>query len=73
MSKLPVISGLTAVKTFSKFRFTVSRQTGSHMIMEKTGLDVTLSIPLHYELKRGTLRNLIRDAGLTVDEFIQML
>jgi len=73
MSKLPVISGLTAVKTFSKFGFTVSRQTGSHMIMEKTGLDVTLSIPLHYELKRGTLRNLIRDAGLTVDEFIQML
>jgi predicted RNA binding protein YcfA (HicA-like mRNA interferase family) len=41
--------------------------------MEKTGLDVTLSVPLHKELKRGTLRNLIKDAGLSVDEFVTML
>jgi predicted RNA binding protein YcfA (HicA-like mRNA interferase family) len=73
MAKLPVISGLTAVKTFHKFGFTTSRQTGSHMILEKAGLDVTLSVPLHTELKRGTLRNLIKDAGLTVDEFVAML
>jgi hypothetical protein len=38
--------------------------------MEKAGLDVTLSVPLHTGLKRGTLGNLIRDAGLTVDDFI---
>jgi len=43
------------------------------MILEKAGLDVTLSVPLHTELKRGTLRNLIKDAGLTVDEFVAML
>jgi predicted RNA binding protein YcfA (HicA-like mRNA interferase family) len=36
--------------------------------MEKPGLVVTLSIPLHDELKRGTLRNLIKDAGLSVDD-----
>jgi len=41
--------------------------------MEKTGLDVTLSVPLHDELKRGTLRNLIKDAGLSIDDFITML
>jgi len=41
--------------------------------MEKSGLDVTLSVPLHTNLKRGTLRNLIKDAGLTVDEFVMML
>ncbi len=41
--------------------------------MEKPGLDVTLSVPLHDELKRGTLRNLIKDAGLTVEEFVAML
>jgi len=62
-----------AVKTFSRFGFTISRQTGSHVIMEKTGLDVTLSVPLHDELKRGTLRNLIKDAGLSIDDFITML
>jgi predicted RNA binding protein YcfA (HicA-like mRNA interferase family) len=73
MSKLPVISGVKAVKTFHTFGFSISRQTGSHCIMEKTGLDVTLSVPLHKELKRGTLRNLIKDAGLSVDEFVTML
>jgi len=73
MSKLPVISGFVAVKTFSRFGFTISRQTGSHVIMEKTGLDGTLSVPLHDELKRGTLRNLIKDAGLSIDDFITML
>ncbi|WP_067049942.1 type II toxin-antitoxin system HicA family toxin [Methanofollis ethanolicus] len=73
MAKLPVISGSAAVKTFHKFGFTTSRQTGSHMILEKAGLDVTLSVPLHTELKRGTLRNLIKDAGLTADEFVAML
>ncbi|MEI6841489.1 MAG: type II toxin-antitoxin system HicA family toxin [Methanomicrobiales archaeon] len=73
MPKLPVISGLKAVKTFHTFGFSISRQTGSHCIMEKSGLDVTLSVPLHTNLKRGTLRNLIKDAGLTVDEFVMML
>ncbi len=43
------------------------------MILEKAGLDVTLSVPIHKELKRGTLRNLIKDAGLTVDELGAML
>jgi len=73
MSGLPVISGKKAVKTFSKFGFSASRQTASHIIMEKAGLEVTLSIPLHNELKRGTLRNLIKDAGLNVEEFTAML
>ncbi len=41
--------------------------------MEKAGLDVTLSVPLHDELKRGTLRNLIKDSGLTVKEFVTLI
>ena len=73
MSGLPVISGKKAVKVFSQFGFSASRQTASHIIMEKTGLEVTLSVPLHNELKRGTLRNLIKDAGLSVDEFVAMV
>ena len=73
MSGLPVISGKKAVRTFHKFGFSASRQTSSHVIMEKAGLEVTLSVPIHDELKRGTLRNLIKDAGLTVEEFVAML
>jgi hypothetical protein len=45
MSGLPVISGKKSVKTFHKFGFSASRQTSSHVIMEKTGLEVTLFSP----------------------------
>ncbi|MCK4734210.1 MAG: type II toxin-antitoxin system HicA family toxin [Methanophagales archaeon] len=73
MAKLPVISGLKAVKAFSKAGWVASRQTSNHVIMEKIGYTVTLSVPKHKELKRGTLRNLIKDAGLTVEEFVEWL
>jgi len=73
MAKLPVISGLKAVKAFSKTGWVSSRQTRNHVIMEKVGYSTTLSIPKHRELKRGTLRDLIKDAGLTVEEFVGLL
>lgn len=72
MTKLPVISGMKAVKAFSKAGWIVAR-TGSHIIMEKAGSIVTLSVPRHRELDRGTLRKLIRNAGLTVEEFVDLL
>ena len=43
---------------------------GSHIVMTKPGQLVTLSIPDHREVAKGTLRSLIRAAGLTIDEFI---
>nr|QNO56974.1 hypothetical protein PHLPJACP_00032 [Methanosarcinales archaeon ANME-1 ERB7] len=73
MAKLPVISGLKAVKAFSKAGWVSSRQTRNHVIMEKVGDSSTLSVPKHKELKRGTLRDLIKDAGLTVAEFVELL
>lgn len=45
------------------------RGKGSHIVMHKPGWDAILTIPDHKELRRGTLRKLIRDAGWTVDEF----
>lgn len=48
----------------------VVRQTGSHIIMVKNEEPVTLSVPDHREVAKGTLRSLIRTAGLTVDEFV---
>jgi predicted RNA binding protein YcfA (HicA-like mRNA interferase family) len=71
--KLPVISGRQAVRAFEKFGWTVARQSGSHIIMTRTGEFVTLSIPDHAELARGTLRSLIRAAGLTIDQFVAAL
>lgn len=73
MVKLPVISGKDAIKAFSKAGWSVDRQTGRHVIMMKPDSSVTLSIPLHSEVKRGTLRSLIKDAGLTVEEFVKLL
>ncbi len=70
---MPIISGKDAIKTFSKAGWSVMRQTGTHVIMMKPESIVTLSIPLHSEVKRGTLRSLIKDSGLTVEEFINLL
>ena len=49
------------------------RQKGSHIILKKAGVAGHLSVPNHKELDRGLLRELIRDAGLTVDEFLTLL
>lgn len=73
MGKLGNISGKDAVKVFQKLGWQVIGQVGSHVVMVKTGIRVNLSIPQHKELSVGTLRALIRNAGLTVDEFLTML
>jgi HicA toxin of bacterial toxin-antitoxin, len=48
-------------------------QVGSHCVMTKKGERANLSIPQHKELSVGTLRALIRAAGITVDEFMELL
>ncbi|MBI4637275.1 MAG: type II toxin-antitoxin system HicA family toxin [Candidatus Rokubacteria bacterium] len=73
MPRLPVISGRQAVAAFQRAGFEVKRQRGSHTIMTKPGFFETLSVPDHRELKPGTLRALIRKAGLTIDQFEQLL
>jgi predicted RNA binding protein YcfA (HicA-like mRNA interferase family) len=73
MPQLPVISGREAVRAFERAGWKVSRREGSHTIMTKAGIPVTLSVPEHHELKRGTLRSLIRKAGLSVGEFARLL
>ena len=71
MPSLPVISGRKTVRAFEKLGWQIARQRGSHIIMVKDGEMTTLSIPDHKEIAKGTLRSLIRSAGITVDEFIQ--
>jgi len=73
MARLANISGKDAVKAFQKAGWQVVGQVGSHIVLSKQGLRVNLSIPQHKELSVGTLRALIRNAGITVDEFLELL
>ncbi len=74
-SKLPVISGKDAIKALTKAGFFVVRQRGSHVRLKKiTSLGaIFVTVPLHRVLDRGTLRGIISDAGLTVEEFLGLL
>lgn len=73
MPKLPVVSGKDTGNTFMKAGWYISRQRGSHVILTKDGSINTLSVPLHQTLGPGLLRDLIRIANLTVDEFTELL
>jgi predicted RNA binding protein YcfA (HicA-like mRNA interferase family) len=67
---LPVMSGREVVRVFESLGWEAVRQAGSHIIMTKDEELVTLSVPDHREVAKGTLRSLIRNAGLTVEEFV---
>lgn len=71
MPPVPVLSGHEVVRVFERFGWRVARQRGSHVVMVKEGHIATLSIPDHKEVGRGTLRSLIRSAGITVEEFVE--
>ena len=71
MPQVPLINGREAVRIFGQFGWQVARQRGSHIVMVKEGARATLSVPDHKEVARGTLRGLIRAAGLTIDQFLE--
>ncbi len=73
MPALPVLSGRKVVRVFEKLGWQIVRQRGSHIIMVKENEIATLSVPDHKEIAKGTLRSLIRTAGITVDEFVSEL
>jgi predicted RNA binding protein YcfA (HicA-like mRNA interferase family) len=68
--RLPRVNGREAVRIFGCLGWTVARQSGSHVILTKAGHIATLSVPNHKEVAQGTLRSLIRSAGLTVSDFL---
>ena len=72
-SLVPILSGREVVRVFESFGWTVDRQRSSHIILTKPGVVVTLSVPDHKEVARGTLRGLIRSAGLTVQQFVNAI
>jgi len=73
MAKLGNISGKEAVKAFMKGGWSTVGQVGSHVVLTKADQRANLSIPQHRELSVGTLRARIRAAGLSVDDFPELL
>ncbi|ADT83101.1 type II toxin-antitoxin system HicA family toxin [Thermococcus barophilus] len=76
MSRLPKLSGEEVIKVLvRKFGFKVSRQKGSHVVLVKyiDGRKIGTVVPLHEELKLGTLLGILKLAGVDKDEFIEVL
>ena len=74
MSELPRISGREVVKSLTKIGYEQDRQRGSHIILRQTASPHRrVTVPDHKEIAKGTLRAIIRETGLTVDEFKDLL
>ena len=74
MPSLRNLSGQELVKTLSKAGFKPVRQKGSHLILVKETPQGKIGcvVPLHKELKIGTLKSILKQAKISVDEFIEL-
>jgi predicted RNA binding protein YcfA (HicA-like mRNA interferase family) len=70
---LPVVSGAELVSALGKLGWVAVRQRGSHVRLRHPDNPVPLVVPLHREIKRGTLAGVLRDAGVTAEELRQLL
>lgn len=75
MPRLPVLSGTEVVRALEHAGFVVCRQTGSHVILRHPAKRLSIPVPMHggRDLPTGTLRGIIRDADLTLEEFSRLL
>jgi predicted RNA binding protein YcfA (HicA-like mRNA interferase family) len=71
MPKLPRISGAEAQRALERLGFNKLRQSGSHVIMRREAKGCV--VPMHAELKVGTLAGLLRQADVTPEEFMEAL
>ena len=71
MPKLPHVSGAETVKALTRLGFAQARQKGSHVVLRRGSAGCV--VPLHSELKIGTLASVLRQAQVTPDEFIGAL
>ena len=73
MSRLPRVSGREVVAALQRIGFRLRRQHGSHMIMRRDLPFAQTVVPDHREVDTGTLRAILRQTGIGVDEFLKML
>ena len=67
MPKLPCVSGREAVRALEKLGFVFVRQKGSHAILRRSGSGCV--VPMHHEISQGTLRGVLKQAGVSETEF----
>lgn len=75
MPKLPSVSGERVVRALNRAGFAELRQKGSHVSLEKRTSEVVLRtvVPMHSALAKGTLADILKQSGLTLDEFLEFL
>jgi len=73
LTRLPRVSGRECIDALRRAGFDIRRQESSHIILRRNNPFVQLVVPDHHELDRGTLRSIIRQSGLTVEEFVELL
>jgi predicted RNA binding protein YcfA (HicA-like mRNA interferase family) len=69
----PVVSGQRLIKALEAEGWKVTRQRGSHVRLKKAGHRLALVVPLHKELRKGTLAGILRDADLGPDDLRRLL
>ncbi|HEU5220565.1 MAG TPA: type II toxin-antitoxin system HicA family toxin [Candidatus Nitrosotalea sp.] len=74
MPKIPIVSAIKVIKILSKIGYEADHQTGSHIILRhRETPHKRLTVPNHKEIARGTLKAIIEEVGLTVQEFMDLL
>jgi len=71
MPKLPRVSGAEVVRALSRLGFTVARQRGSHIVLRRGSSGCV--VPNHRELKTGTLSGVLKQAGVSIEDFMNAL
>jgi predicted RNA binding protein YcfA (HicA-like mRNA interferase family) len=75
MPKLPRVSGADVIRALGRLGFKKVRQRGSHVVLKRTGADGVTGcvVPMHPELATGTLRGILKQAGVSVEQFNEQL
>jgi predicted RNA binding protein YcfA (HicA-like mRNA interferase family) len=73
LSRLPVVSGRECIAALARIGFQLKRQQGSHLVLRRDDPFAQLVVPDHKVLDRGTLRAIIRQAGLGIEEFCRLV
>ncbi|RZB32655.1 MAG: hypothetical protein AEth_00333 [Candidatus Argoarchaeum ethanivorans] len=71
MHKLPSVSGKKTIRSLNKMGFIIIRQRGSHVFMQREEASVT--VPLHNPIKKSTLKSVLNQAGVSLEEFLEHL
>lgn len=69
MPKLPSVSGKKIIRSLNKMGFTIVRQRGSHVFMQRG--ESTVTVPLHDPVKKTTLKSILNQAGVSLEDLLE--